>query len=187
MTRSAARLNRRSSNCQRKEVTMVVRVNGISVSLDGYAAGPDQSLENPLGVGGERLHDWLIATRMFHEMSGEEGGSEEVDDQFAAGLRTGIGATIMGRNMFGPVRGEWPDEEWKGWWGDDPPYHSAVFVLTHHPREPIEMEGGTTFHFVTTGIDDALTRARDAAGTGRVSIAGGASTVRQYLAAGHID
>jgi dihydrofolate reductase len=166
---------------------MVVRVNGISVSIDGYAAGPDQSLENPLGVGGERLHDWLIATRTFHEMAGEDGGSEGVDDQFATGLRTGIGATIMGRNMFGPIRGEWPDEEWTGWWGDNPPYHNDVFVLTHHAREPVVKEGGTTFYFVTDGIESALDRAFQAAGDSDVLIAGGASVIRQYLRAGLID
>ena len=166
---------------------MVVRVNGISVSLDGYAAGPDQTLENPLGVGGERLHDWLIATRMFHEMSGEDGGSEGIDDQFAAGLRTGIGATIMGRNMFGPIRGEWPDEEWTGWWGDNPPYHNDVFVLTHHSRKPVVKEGGTTFYFVTDGIESALDRALQAASDQDVLIAGGASVIRQYLRAGLID
>jgi dihydrofolate reductase len=166
---------------------MTVRVNGISVSLDGYAAGPDQDRDNPLGVGGERLHEWAIATRTFHEMNGEEGGSEGIDDQFAAGLRTGIGATIMGRNMFGPIRGEWGDEEWNGWWGDNPPYHNDVFVLTNHARKPAVMEGGTTFNFVTDGIESALERAREAAGDQDVLIAGGASTIRQYLRAGLID
>ena len=145
----------------------------VSISLDGFIAGPNQSLEDPLGVGGERLHEW-----MFKQP--EE--NQSIVDQILAPR-----AFIMGRNMFGPIRGEWPDEEWKGWWGDDPPYHTAVFVLTHYPREPVEMQGGTTFHFVTTGIDDALARAKEVAGTGRVSVAGGASTVRQYLAAGLLD
>ena len=145
----------------------------LSITLDGFVAGANQSLEDPLGVGGERMHEW-----MFKQP--EE--NQAIVDQILAPR-----AFIMGRNMFGPIRGDWPDEEWKGWWGEDPPYHTDVFVLTHHPREPVEMQGGTTFHFVTTGIDDALARARAAAGTGRVSIAGGASTVRQYLAAGHID
>jgi dihydrofolate reductase len=145
----------------------------LSISLDGFVAGPNQSLEEPLGEGGENLHDW-----MFQQPE----ANKSIVEQILAPR-----AYIMGRNMFGPIRGDWPDDEWRGWWGEDPPYHAPVFVLTHYPREPIEMSGGTTFHFVTTGIDDALTRARDAAGTGRVSIAGGASAVRQYLAAGHID
>jgi dihydrofolate reductase len=145
----------------------------LSITLDGFVAGRDQTLEDPLGVGGERMHDWMFKQPEVNQ---------PIVDQILAPR-----AYIMGRNMFGPIRGEWPDDEWKGWWGDDPPYHGPVFVLTHHPREPVEMQGGTTFHFVTTGIHDALARARDAAGTGRVSIAGGASTVRQYLAAGHID
>jgi dihydrofolate reductase len=166
---------------------MSVRVNGISVSIDGYAAGPSQGIDHPLGVGGERLHDWVIATRTFHEMNGEEGGSEGIDDQFAAGLQTGIGATIMGRNMFGPIRGQWGEENWTGWWGDNPPYHNDVFVLTHHPREPVAMEGGTTFYFVTEGIESALQRAREAAGDRDVLIAGGPSTIQQYLRAGLID
>jgi dihydrofolate reductase len=166
---------------------VTVRVNGVSVSIDGYAAGPNQGLDHPLGVGGERLHDWLIATRTFHEMNGEGGGSEGVDDQFATGLRTGIGATIMGRNMFGPIRGDWGDENWTGWWGDNPPYHNDVFVLTHHSRARVVMEGGTTFYFVTDGIEIALERARESAGDQDVLIAGGASTIRQYLRAGLID
>ena len=145
----------------------------LSISLDGFVAGPNQTLEDPLGEGGERLHDWMFQQRA---------ANQAIVDQILAPK-----AYIMGRNMFGPIRGDWPDDEWKGWWGDDPPYHGPVFVLTHHPRASVEMAGGTTFHFVTTGIDDALSRAKAAVGNGRVSIAGGASTVRQYLAAGHID
>lgn len=145
----------------------------VSISLDGFVAGPNQSLEDPLGEGGEDLHEW-----MFQQPE----ANQSIIDQILAPR-----AYIMGRNMFGPFRGDWPDDEWKGWWGDDPPYHGPVFVLTHYPREPVPMLGGTTFHFVTTGIDDALAQARAAAGDGRVSVAGGASTVRQYLAAGHID
>ncbi|AWB94325.1 5-amino-6-(5-phosphoribosylamino)uracil reductase [Agromyces badenianii] len=145
----------------------------LTISLDGFVAGPHQSLDDPLGEGGEDMHRWMF------EQPDE---NQSIVDQILA-----PSAYIMGRNMFGPIRGEWPDDEWKGWWGDDPPYHGPVFVLTHHARDPIPMQGGTTFHFVTTGIDDALARAKAAAGTGRVSIAGGASTVRQYLAAGRID
>ncbi|WP_232497810.1 dihydrofolate reductase family protein [Agromyces humatus] len=145
----------------------------LSISLDGFVAGPNQSLQDPLGEGGERLHDWMFQQRE---------ANQAIVDQILAAR-----AYIMGRNMFGPIRGDWPDDEWKGWWGDEPPYRGPVFVLTHHPRASVEMAGGTTFHFVTTGIDDALAQAKAAAGTGRVSIAGGASTVRQYLAAGHID
>lgn len=144
----------------------------ISVSLDGFVAGPNQSLEDPLGEGGEDLHQW-----MFQQPE----ANQAIIDQILAPR-----AYIMGRNMFGPIRGDWPDDEWKGWWGDEPPYHAPVFVLTHYPREPVPMQGGTTYHFITTGIDDALAQARAAAGDGRVSVAGGASTVRQYLAAGHI-
>ena len=166
---------------------MAVRVNGISVSLDGYAAGPNQDIDHPLGVGGERLHGWAQATRTFHEMNGEEGGSDGIDDQFAAGLRTGIGATIMGRNMFGPIRDEWGEEDWTGWWGDNPPYHNDVFVLTHYPRDPVLKEGGTTFYFVSEGIESALERALEAAGEKDVLIAGGPSTIQQFLRAGLID
>ncbi len=166
---------------------MAVRVNGISVSLDGYAAGPNQDIDHPLGVGGERLHGWARATRTFHEMNGEEDGSDGIDDQFAAGLRTGIGATIMGRNMFGPIRDEWGEEDWTGWWGDNPPYHNDVFVLTHYPRDPVVKEGGTTFYFVSEGIQSALERALEAAGEKDVLIAGGPSTIQQFLRAGLID
>jgi dihydrofolate reductase len=164
------------------------RVNSFSVSLDGYGAGPDQSLDNPLGVGGERLHDWMFGTRTFQRMhSGGEGGSTGVDDEFAVRGFANIGAWILGRNMFGPVRGAWPDECWRGWWGDNPPYHCEVFVLTHHARQSFVMEGGTTFHFVTDGIHEALERARAAAGGRDVRLGGGVATIRQYLRAGLID
>jgi dihydrofolate reductase len=159
----------------------------ISMSLDGYVAGPRQSIEEPLGEGGESLHEWAFVTRAFREMQGKEGGDTGVDDEQASAWSLNTGATIMGRNMFGPVRGAWGDEDWNGWWGDDPPYHTPVFVLTHHARDPVEMEGGTTFHFVTEGIEAALERARDAAGDRDVSIGGGASTVQQYLRARLVD
>src|SRR5207253_1587071 len=159
----------------------------ISMSLDGYVAGPSQSLENPIGEGGMALHEWAFATRAFSEMQGREGGETGLDDDQARSWNENVGATIMGRNMFGPIRGEWPDDEWKGWWGAEPPYRTPVFVLTHHPREPVELLGGTTFHFVTDGIEAAVERAREAAGDRDVSIGGGASTVRQYLRAGLVD
>lgn len=164
-----------------------VRVHNFALSLDGYAAGPDQSLDDPLGAGGTRLHEWAFATRSFREAHGMEGGERGLDDDWVARGEVGIGATIMGRNMFGPVRGPWPDEEWTGWWGDDPPFHHPVFVLTRHPRNPVAMEGGTTFHFVTGGIGEALERALEAADGQDVRVGGGASTVRQYLEAGLID
>jgi len=164
-----------------------VRVGGFSVSLDGFGAGPEQSLENPLGKRGPEFFGWFFGTRTFKAMQGQDGGSEGVDETFAHRSMDGFGAFILGRNMFGPVRGEWPDDSWKGWWGDNPPYHAPTFVLTHHARAPIEMEGGTTFHFVTDGIHAALERARDAAGARDVKIGGGVSTVRQYLQAGLID
>lgn len=164
-----------------------VRVHNLAMSVDGCVAGPDQSVENPLGIGGERLHDWAVATRAWRSQHGLEGGNEGLDDEWIARGDAGVGATIMGRNMFGPVRGPWPDEEWKGWWGDDPPYHHPVFVLTHHARPSIPMKGGTTFHFVTDGIEAALERALEAAGGMDVRIGGGAATVRQYLDAGLID
>jgi dihydrofolate reductase len=163
-----------------------LRVNCFSVSLDGYGAGPDQSLDNPLGVGGESLHEWVFPTRTFRAMSGQDGDTG-IDDDFAARGFANMGAWILGRNMFGPVRGAWPDESWKGWWGDNPPYHCPVFVLTHHPRASIAMEGGTTFHFVTEGIHAALARAREAADGRDVRVGGGAATIRQYLQAGLID
>jgi dihydrofolate reductase len=164
-----------------------LRVHCLGVSLDGFAAGPDQSIDNPLGVGGEDLHRWFIPTRFFQKMYGKEEGTMGVDNDFAERSMEGVGAWIMGRNMFGPIRGEWPDDKWKGWWGDNPPYHSQVFVLTHHPRESVQMEGGTTFHFVTEGIRTALDRAREAAGDLDVQVGGGASTIRQYLQEGLID
>jgi dihydrofolate reductase len=160
---------------------------GMSVSLDGYVAGPNQSLDNPLGEGGMALHEWVFATKTFRETHGGEGGSTGLDDDQAATWNENVGAYVMGRNMFGPIRGEWPEEEWNGWWGEEPPYHAPVFVLTHHARDPVVMHGGTTFHFVTEGIEEALARAREAAGDRDVSVAGGASTVRQYLSAGVVD
>jgi dihydrofolate reductase len=161
-------------------------VSCFSISLDGYGAGPDQGLKDPLGVGGESLHEWMFGTRTFRKMSGQDGATG-VDDDFTARGFANVGAWIMGRNMFGPIRGGWPDESWKGWWGDNPPYHCPVFVLTHHPRASITMEGGTTFHFVTGGIAEALELARSAAGESNVAIAGGAATVNQFLAAGLVD
>jgi dihydrofolate reductase len=164
-----------------------LRVHSLAMSVDGYVAGPHQSIDDPLGVGGRRLHEWVFATRFGREMIGEEGGDEGVDHQFLIRGDVGIGATIMGRNMFGPIRGGWDDDEWKGWWGDEPPYHHPVFVLTHHAREPIPMKGGTTFNFVTDGIESALAQAFDAAGGQDVRLGGGASTVRQYLRSGLVD
>jgi dihydrofolate reductase len=157
------------------------------MSIDGCIAGPEQSKENPLGIGGERLHDWVVGTRSWREAHGMEGGVEGVDDDWSARWTTGIGASIMGRNMFGPIRGPWGDTEWRGWWGEDPPFHHPVFVLTHHAREPLTMKGGTTFHFVTDGIEAALDRAFEAANGQDVQIGGGAATVRQYLESGLID
>jgi dihydrofolate reductase len=164
-----------------------LRVHNLCMSVDGYVAGPDQSREVPLGADGERLHEWLFETRGWKTMIGENGGAEGVDnDFFEAGFR-GVGATIMGRNMFGPVRGDWGDSDWRGWWGDNPPYHHPVFVLTHHAHPPITMDGGTTFHFVTDGIEAALARAVDAAGGADVRLGGGASVVQQYLRARLVD
>jgi dihydrofolate reductase len=164
-----------------------VRIAGFNVSMDGYAAGPNQSLENPLGENGPSIFQWFFPTRMFHEMVGKEGGETGPDNDFAYRAMDGFGAFILGRNMFGPIRGEWPDDEWKGWWGDNPPYHAPTFVLTHYPRESIEMEGGTVFHFITGGIEEALQRAREAAGTKDIKIGGGVATARQYIEAGHVD
>jgi dihydrofolate reductase len=158
----------------------------LSISLDGYVAGPDQSTDNPIGEGGMRLHQWVFATDAWRRQHGEEGGERNADAEVVDRVFEHVGAYIMGRNMFGPGRGEW-DESWKGWWGDDPPYHVPVFVLTHHERSPLPREGGTTFDFVTDGIESALSQARAAAGDRDVSIAGGASTVNQYLAAGLLD
>ena len=164
-----------------------VRVAAFSVSLDGFGAGPEQSLQDPLGKRGRELHNWFVGTKTVRAMFGKEGGSDGVDEKYAHRSMDGFGAFILGRNMFGPIRGEWPDGSWKGWWGDNPPYHAPTFILTHYPREPIVMEGGTTFHFVTDGIEAALERARAAAGDRDVKIGGGVSTVRQYLRAGLID
>lgn len=165
-----------------------VRVESFSVSLDGYGAGPDQSLENPLGVGGPELHGWFFPTRTLQKnLFGKDEGTTGIDNDFAARGFDNFGAWILGRNMFSPTRGAWTDLSWKGWWGDNPPYHVPTFILTHHAREPIHMEGGTTFYFVTGGIHEALERAREAANGKDVRIGGGASTIRQYLQAGLID
>ncbi|MHB1713035.1 MAG: dihydrofolate reductase family protein [Acidimicrobiales bacterium] len=164
-----------------------VRVHNFSISIDGYAAGPGQTLDVPLGTGGRLLHEWVFNTRAGRQMIGEDGGGEGIDDEFFAQREVGIGATIMGRNMFGPIRGPWGDGQWSGWWGENPPFHCPVFVLSHHPRPPIEMQGGTTFHFVDAGIKVALERAREAANGNDVLIGGGAATVREYLAAGLIN
>lgn len=164
-----------------------VRVEGFTISLDGYGAGPDQNLQNPLGVGGTDLHQWLFPTRTLQRALFGKDGTTGVDDDFAARGFQNVGAWILGRNMFGPLRGPWPDNNWKGWWGDSPPYHVPTFILTHHARESIEMEGGTTFHFVTGGIHEALDRAREAANGKDVRIGGGAHTIQQYLRAGLID
>jgi dihydrofolate reductase len=164
-----------------------LRVQSFSISLDGYGAGPDQGPDQPLGAGGMALHDWAFATRTFRQMFGDQGGVTGIDDDFAARGFRNIGAWILGRNMFGPVRGPWPDENWRGWWGDNPPYHTPVFVLTHYPRAPITMRGGTIFHFVTDGIHAALEAARAAAGELDVRLGGGVATIRAYLAAGLVD
>jgi len=164
-----------------------LRVHCFAVSLDGYGAGPNQDLGNPLGVGGIALHEWVFATRTFRQMHGSDGGTTGIDNDFAARGFDNVGAWIMGRNMFGPVRGPWPDDSWKGWWGDDPPYHTPVFVLTNHPRTSITMAGGTTFHFVTEGIHAALHRAVKAANGKDIRLGGGVATIRQYLRAGLID
>ena len=165
-----------------------LRVNCFSLSLDGYGAGPDQSLENPLGVGGMALHQWVFPTRTLQKvLFGKDEGTTGIDDNFAARGVDNVGAWILGRNMFGPLRGAWSDESWKGWWGDNPPYHTEVFVLTRHARKPVEMAGGTTFHFVTDGIHAALERARASAKGKDVRVGGGVSTIRQYLEARLID
>ncbi len=164
-----------------------LRVHSFAISIDGYGAGPSQSLENPLGVGGPEMFEWFFHTRTWQKMHGGEGGETGMDDDIAAQGFAGIGAWILGRNMFGPIRGPWPDESWKGWWGDEPPYHVPTFVLTHHPRPPLPMKGGTVFHFVTDGIQSALEQARDAAQGRDVRVGGGVSTIRQYLNARLID
>jgi dihydrofolate reductase len=162
-------------------------VRNFSISLDGYAAGPHQDLDNPLGVGGGQLHEWVFATRSGSQMIGIEGGNEGLDDEYFSNRATGVGATIMGRNMFGPIRGPWGQNEWTGWWGENPPFHHPVFVLTRYPRPPIEMQGGTTFHFVDGGIEAALDAALEAAGDRDVLVGGGAATIGQYIGAALID
>ena len=164
-----------------------LRVHSFSISIDGYGAGPNQDLQHPLGVGGPELFDWFVHTRTWQHMQGNQGGETGSDDDSAARGFANIGAWILGRNMFGPVRGPWTDESWKGWWGDEPPYRVPVFVLTHHPRAPIAMKGGTVFHFVTDGIESALRQARDAARGLDVRLGGGVATIRQYLRAALID
>jgi dihydrofolate reductase len=164
-----------------------VRVAGFGISIDGFSAGTEQSLNDPLGKRGPEIFQWFFHTKTFRAMHGGEDGSTDVDNEFAARAMANFGAFILGRNMFGPVRGPWPDDQWKGWWGTNPPYHAPTFVLTHHGRAPEVMEGGTTFHFVTGGIHEALRRAKEAAGEKDVKIGGGVSTVRQYLQAGLID
>jgi dihydrofolate reductase len=164
-----------------------LRVCGFSISLDGYGAGPNQSVEYPLGIGGESLHEWLVGTRTFKQLQGSSGGVTGVDDDFAARGFANIGAWILGRNMFGPIRGAWQDDAWRGWWGDNPPYHTDVFVLTHHPRASIRMAGETTFHFVTEGIHTALERAKAAAKGRDVRLGGGVATIQQYARAGLLD
>ena len=164
-----------------------LRVHSFAISIDGFGAGPDQDLQNPLGVGGPELFEWFFPTRTWQRMHGSESGETGVDDDFAARGMEGFGAWILGRNMFGPVRGPWRDDSWKGWWGDEPPYHVPVFVLTHHAREPLTMKGGTEFRFVTGGIHAALEQARDAAAGRDVRVGGGVSTIRQYMGAGLLD
>ncbi len=164
-----------------------LRVQSFAVSIDGFSAGPNQDLQNPLGVRGPELMEWFFATDVWRKMHKQGEGERGVDNQMAEQGFDNIGAWILGRNMFGPVRGPWPDESWKGWWGDEPPYHVPAFVLTHHPRAPIAMKGGTTFHFVTDGIHAALEQAKAAAGGRDVRLGGGVSTIRQYLRAGLID
>jgi dihydrofolate reductase len=164
-----------------------LRAHCFCVSLDGYGAGPNQDLQNPLGVGGDAMFRWFFLTRTFQAMHGGDGGTTDVNDEFARRGFENVGAWILGRNMFGPIRGAWTDDQWKGWWGDEPPYHVPVFVLTHHARAPLVMAGGTTFHFVTDGIEVALQRAREAAGGKDVRVGGGVSTLRQYLSRRLID
>jgi dihydrofolate reductase len=164
-----------------------LRVLSFAISIDGYGAGPDQDLQHPLGVGGPQLMEWFFHTRLWRRMHGQEGGETGVDNGIAEQAFAGIGAWILGRNMFGPVRGPWPDESWRGWWGEEPPYHTPVFVLTHHARAPLQMAGGTEFHFVTGGIEAALEQAQAAAGAKDVRLGGGVATLRQYLRAGLVD
>ncbi len=166
----------------------IIKVAAFSLSLDGFGAGPDQSIDNPLGREGEKLHEWFFPTKVFQtKVLGKEGGDEGTDNDFGEKSFENIGAWIMGRNMFGPIRGDWPDDEWKGWWGEEPPYHVPVFVLTHHERAPVVMKGGTTFHFVTEGIEATLEKAKEASKGKDIRIGGGVSTIRQFLQAGYID
>lgn len=165
----------------------IVRVASFGVSIDGYGAGPSQDADHPLGIGGETLFAWFFPTRTWRAMHGLDGGDSDIDDSFAHRGFDKVGAWILGRNMFGPIRGPWGDDAWRGWWGEEPPYRTAVFVLTHHARPPLVMHGGTTFHFVTDGIGAALVRAREAAGGADVRIGGGVATIRAYLRAGLID
>jgi len=176
-----------NSNQSEGNILSKLRVHSFSISIDGYGAGPNQDLQHPLGVGGPELFDWFVHTRTWQHMQGNQDGETGADDDSAARGFANIGAWILGRNMFGPVRGPWPDDSWKGWWGDEPPYGVPVFVLTHHPRTSITMKGGTVFHFVTDGIESALRRARDAAGGRDVRLGGGVATIRQYLRAALID
>lgn len=165
-----------------------LKVRSFTVSLDGYGAGPNQSLENPMGIGGRGLHKWFMGTKTFQRMMGDASkGSAGPDEDFAARGFDNLGAWILGRNMFGPVRGDWPDDSWKGWWGDEPPYHVPVFVLTHYPREPLVMEGGTTFYFVTDGIESAYDQAMKAANGKDVRLGGGVATIQEFLKAGLVD
>jgi dihydrofolate reductase len=163
------------------------RVSAFGLSVDGFGAGVEQTVDNPMGVGGLAMHQWAFETKTFRQMHGKEGGGTGVDEEFAARSFENVGAWILGRNMFGPLRGSWGDESWKGWWGDTPPYHVPVFVLTHYERPPLEMNGGTTFYFVTDGIEDAAKQAAVAAGGKDVRVGGGVSTIQQYLRAGVID
>ena len=164
-----------------------VRVASFSISLDGYGAAADQSLDNPMGIDGKAVHEWVFSTRWWSQIIGQEGGTEGIDNDFLKRGSENLGAWIIGRNMFGPVRGPWPDMNWKGWWGNNPPYHVPVYVLTHYARPPLEMEGGTTFYFITEGIHDALAKAREAANGKDIRIGGGASIIQQYLREGLID
>jgi dihydrofolate reductase len=164
-----------------------VKVTCFSISLDGYGAGPSQNIENPLGVRGTEVHTWMFPTKAFMKMTGRDDGTEGIDNDLIEKSFENVGAWIMGRNMFGPIRGNWTDDEWKGWWGEEPPYHVPVFVLTHHERKPVEMKGGTVFHFVTDGIESAMEKAKNAAAGKDIRIGGGVSTFRQFLQAGYID
>ncbi|HSZ85257.1 MAG TPA: dihydrofolate reductase family protein [Puia sp.] len=164
-----------------------VKIVAFSVSLDGFGAGTNQNIDNPLGTRGEEIFAWMFTTKTFHKIIGKDGGTEEIDNDITEKSFENVGACIMGRNMFGPVRGEWKDDDWKGWWGEDPPFHVPVFVLTHYAKEPIEMKGGTIFHFVTNGIEAALEEAKKVADGKDIRIGGGVSTIHQFLQAGHID